>query len=186
MVVSHSGPWPDEKFATVIGSNSSEEAKIGGITPALFSLSGRCEASPWNMRLPTWRLGYCTSSRRCARSMKTMNAITTTAMTSSAMISAVDSAPCRPSSSVPTSACGNSRDDAGEDDQRDAVADAARGDLLAEPHQEHGAADQRDDRGDAEEPAGIEHDVARAFEARRRCRSLAARRGTPCRSAYIG
>ena len=37
-------------------------------------------------------------------------------------------------------------DDAGEDDQRDAVADAARGDLLAEPHQEHGAAGQRDRR----------------------------------------
>ena len=46
-------------------------------------------------------------------------------------------------------------DDAREDDQRDAVADAAGGDLLAQPHQEHGAADQRDDAGDAEEPAGI-------------------------------
>ncbi len=57
------------------------------------------------------------------------------------------------------------RDDAGEDDERDAVADAARGDLLAEPHQEHGAADQRDAGGDAEEPAGIEHHVARAFKA---------------------
>lgn len=46
------------------------------------------------------------------------------------------------------------RDDAGEDDQRRAVADAAGGDLLTQPHQEHGAADQRDDRGDAEEQAG--------------------------------
>ena len=73
MVFSHSGPCPAEKFATVIGSSSSEDAKIGGITPAVFSLSGRCEASPWNMRLPTWRFGYCTSSRRCARSMNTMN-----------------------------------------------------------------------------------------------------------------
>src|SRR5204862_521001 len=34
-------------------------------------------------------------------------------------------------------------DDAGHDDQRDAVADAARGDLLAKPHQEDGAAGQR-------------------------------------------
>ncbi len=55
-------------------------------------------------------------------------------------------------------------DNAGENDQRDAVADAARRDLLAEPHQEHGAADQRDDGGDAEEPAGIEHDSASALE----------------------
>jgi len=42
----------DEKFAMVIGSSRSEEAKIGEITPALLSLSGRCEESPWNMRLP--------------------------------------------------------------------------------------------------------------------------------------
>ena len=54
-------------------------------------------------------------------------------------------------------------DDAGEDDERDAVADAARGDLLAEPHQEHGAADQRDDGGDAEEPARIDDDGAAAL-----------------------
>ena len=35
------------------------------------------------------------------------------------------------------------RDDAGEDDHGDAVADAALGDLLAEPHQEHGAGGHR-------------------------------------------
>ena len=55
-------------------------------------------------------------------------------------------------------------DDAGEDDQRDAVADAARGDLLAEPHQEHRAADQRDHRRDAEEPARIGDDAAAALQ----------------------
>ena len=44
-------------------------------------------------------------------------------------------------------------DDTGEDDQRDAVADAALGDLLAEPHQEHGAGGQRDDRGQHEADA---------------------------------
>ena len=48
----------------------------------------------------------------------------------------VDSAPVRPSSRSAASAAGHARDDAGEDDERDAVADAARGDLLAEPHQE--------------------------------------------------
>ena len=34
-------------------SKSSEEAKIGGITPEVLSFSGRCDVSPWNMRLPT-------------------------------------------------------------------------------------------------------------------------------------
>ena len=60
----------------VAGSSSSEEAKIGGITPEVLIFSGRNEVSPPNMRLPTWRLGYCTSSRRCARSMNTMDTIT--------------------------------------------------------------------------------------------------------------
>jgi len=55
-------------------------------------------------------------------------------------------------------------DNAGEDDERDAVADAARGDLLAQPHQEHGAADQRDDGRGAEEPARIGDDVGAALE----------------------
>src|SRR5262249_29315780 len=60
---------------------------------------------------------------------------------------------------------GQLRHDAGEDDQRDAVADPPRGNLLAEPHQEYGAADQRNGGGNAEEPTWIEHDVASAFEA---------------------
>ena len=76
----------------------------------------------------------------------------------------VDSAPWRPSSSVPAMRARDVRDDAGEDDERDAVADAARGDLLAEPHQEHRAAGQRDDGGEAEEPARIGDDAGRALE----------------------
>ena len=45
------------KFATVAGSSSSEDAKIGGITPEVFSFSGRNEVWPSYMRLPTWRFG---------------------------------------------------------------------------------------------------------------------------------
>ena len=65
-----------EKPASVAGSSSSDEAKIGGMTPAVLSFSGRCEVSPWNMRLPTWRFGYWISSRRCARSKKTIRPMT--------------------------------------------------------------------------------------------------------------
>ncbi len=57
--------------------------------------------------------------------------------------------------------------DAGEDDQRDAVADAPRCDLLAEPHQEHRAAEQRDDGGNTEEPARIDHEAVAALKADR-------------------
>ena len=84
-----------------------------------------------------------------------------------AMMMPVEMAPVRPSSSVWLMAAGQVGDDAREDDQRNAVADAARGDLLAEPHQEHGAADQRDDGGNAEEHAGIGDDAVAALEADR-------------------
>ena len=41
-------------------------------------------------------------------------------------------------------AVGDPGDDAGEDQQRDPVADPALGDQLADPHQQHGAGGQRD------------------------------------------
>ena len=95
-----------EKPATVAGSRSSDEAKIGGMTPDVLSFSGRCEVSPWNIRLPTWRFGYWMSRRRCARSKNTIAAITTIASTMIARIRPVDRAPVRPSSSVPPMALG--------------------------------------------------------------------------------
>ena len=107
MMLTHSGPLPTLKLATVLGSSSSEDAKIGGITPDVLSLSGRCEDWPSNIWLPTCRLGYWINSRRCARSMNTMNAITATAITITARITPVDSAPWRPSSSVPAMAEGS-------------------------------------------------------------------------------
>src|SRR3546814_18534931 len=66
------------------------------MTPETFSFSGRCELSPPNIRLPTWRLGYWTRMRRCERSMKQMKAITATDMISSSRMNRVDSAPVRP------------------------------------------------------------------------------------------
>jgi hypothetical protein len=48
---------PLEKPASVAGSSSSDEAKIGGITPAVLSLSGRCDVSPWNIRVADLALG---------------------------------------------------------------------------------------------------------------------------------
>ena len=59
----------------VAGISRIELAKIGGITPEVLIFSGMCVESPPNIRLPTWRFGYCTAMRRCARSMNTMNAI---------------------------------------------------------------------------------------------------------------
>jgi hypothetical protein len=59
---------------------------------------------------------------------------------------------------------GQSGDDAGEDDQRNTVADAAGRDLLTEPHQEHRAAEQRNNGGNPEEPARIVDEAAAAFQ----------------------
>ena len=51
--------------------------------------------------------------------------------------------------------------DPDEDDQRNTIADAAFGDLLAQPHQEHGAAHKRNHHGRAEEPTRIGRQIAR-------------------------
>ena len=93
MIVSQPGPCPAVKLAIVVGNNRSEEAKIGGMTPEVLSLSGRCEDWPSNMRLPTWRFGYWISNRRCARSMNTIKVMTATAITSTTRMSPVESAP---------------------------------------------------------------------------------------------
>ena len=50
---------------------------------------------------------------------------------------------------------GKPDDDAGEDDQRHPVADAALGDLLAEPHDEAGAGRQRQHRHQPERQARV-------------------------------
>src|SRR5208282_1250965 len=60
-----------------------------------------------------------------------------------------------------------SRDNAGEDDQRGAVADAARCDLLAEPDEKHRPAGQRHDRRDNEQKARIADDARAPLEADR-------------------
>src|SRR6185369_5327365 len=49
-------------------------------------------------------------------------------------------------------------DDAGEDDERDAVADPALADLLAQPHDEGRAGRERDHRQEAEGPARVGHE----------------------------
>ena len=90
----------------VAGSSSSDEPKITGMTPEVLSLSGRCEVSPWNILLPTWRFGYWISSRRWARSKKTITAITTTARRKRPRSAMVGSAPVWLSSRVWTMVAG--------------------------------------------------------------------------------
>ena len=95
-------------------------------------------------------------------------------------------APVRADSNAWPNKLGKARDDAGEDDQRDAVADAAAGDLLADPHQKNGAAGQRDHGGDAEEEAGMDDDIAPMFQPDGDAIGLDRGQRRPCRSGYIG
>ena len=44
---------PTGQLTTVAGSRMIDDAKIGGITPAMFSLSGRCDDWPPYTLLPT-------------------------------------------------------------------------------------------------------------------------------------
>ena len=52
---------------------------------------------------------------------------------------------------------GKVRHNTGEDDQRNTITDAARGYLFPQPHEEHGAANQRDYGGGPKEKPGIYH-----------------------------
>ncbi len=79
----------------------------------------------------------------------------------------VDSCPVRPSSNRPPRAAGQARDDTGKYDERNAVADAARGNLLAQPHEEHCAAREGDHRAGAKEQARIQNHVTLALKADR-------------------
>src|SRR6516164_6701175 len=99
--------------------------------------------------------------------MKTMKPITATAIASTTRISPVDSAPWRRVRAFPRLPTATAPRCPRENDERDAIADAARGNLLAEPHEEYRPAGERDHRLDAEEPAGIGNDVAGPFEADR-------------------
>ena len=65
------------KLASCAGNIRIDEAKIGGITPAVLTLSGRWVVCPPYIFRPTTRLAYCTGIRRWARSKKMITATTT-------------------------------------------------------------------------------------------------------------
>src|SRR5471030_2654926 len=62
IVCTQGGPF-DAKPAMVAGISRIELAKIGGMTPEVLIFNGICVESPPNIRLPTWRLGYCTDRK---------------------------------------------------------------------------------------------------------------------------
>ena len=98
MALNQSGPLPAEKLATVNGNNSSDDAKIGGITPAVLSFNGKWELSACDICMPIWRLGYWIKRRRWARSKNTMKATTPTATMRMPRIIKGDIRPLRPNS----------------------------------------------------------------------------------------
>ena len=65
--------------------------------------------------------------------------------------------------------------DTGENDHRNAIADTTFRDLLAEPHQEHRARDQRDTRGDQEARTRIDDETGLVLQPRRGSDRLEAR-----------
>ncbi len=50
--------------ASVGGMSMNDDAKMIGMTPAMFTLSGMNVLAPPIMRRPTTRLAYCTGTRR--------------------------------------------------------------------------------------------------------------------------
>ena len=125
-------------------------AKMIGITPAIVTFRGRYWVWPWYMRRPRTRLAYWTGMRRWPSLMKT---------TAGDDDDRDDDERNDPQQAVRTGdhAAGlvrDAADDAGEDDEADAVAQAALADQLAEPHEQDGAgrpAEQQRQRLEAEE-----------------------------------
>ena len=127
-----------------------------GITPPAFTFSGMWVDWPPITRRPTTRFAYCTGMRRSPRSTSTMKA--TTAIIIARITISVNDAPVVGDEDVVIDIVDRVReadDDTGEDDQRHAVADAAFGDLLAEPHDKGRAGGQRENRHQREAEAGM-------------------------------
>ena len=165
-VVSQPGPCPAAKLATVIGSSSSEEAKIGGMTPDGVELQRQVRGIALEHAVADLALRILDQQP----ALRPLDEHDDGDDDDRQHADAEDQRRRQRALRGRARACrrcadGMFGDDAGEDDQRDAVADAARGDLLAEPHQEHRAAGQRDHRREAEEPARIDDDVGRALQA---------------------
>jgi hypothetical protein len=124
-----------------------ELAKMTGMTPPEFTFSGRWLDWPPIMRRPTMRRALWMGMRRSERSTKTMNATT-------AIIIASKSSNCHDGERAPgvgldlliqlAHTARQAGHDAGEDQQAHAVADAAIGNLLAQPHDERRARGQRE------------------------------------------
>ena len=132
-----------------------DDAKITGMTPPVFTLSGIWVLDPPYCRRPTTRLAYCTVIRRCPRSTK--------------MIAADDDDHHHEEKDDPQQADlpgphlierrqhsrRQAHDDARVDQQRHPVPDAPLGNLLAEPHDEHRARRQCEDAHQTEAPARV-------------------------------
>ena len=106
------------------------------MTPPVFTFSGMCVLEPPYIRRPTTRLAYWTVTRRWPRSTKMMardhhdhqdDQDEQPDEADLAGLQLIERSQHR---------AGKFDDDAGEDDERHAVADAALGDLLAQPHDE--------------------------------------------------
>ena len=101
----------------VAGISRMELAKIGGITPEVLIFSGICVESPPNIRLPTWRFGYCTGIAPLRALHEHDERHHRHRQHQEARMKNGDSAPVRPSSSREASALRQVGDDAGHDDQ---------------------------------------------------------------------
>ena len=79
---------------------------MAGITPAVFSFSGRWVLSPANILLPICLFGYCTINLLCALSIKTIKITIATIITNKRIRVIVEIVPCLPKVRVFISALG--------------------------------------------------------------------------------
>src|SRR5450756_1357733 len=64
VVANHLAGPTRRNWAKVGGMSMTDEAKMTGMTPAMFTLRGMYVLAPPSMRRPTTRFAYCTGTRR--------------------------------------------------------------------------------------------------------------------------
>ena len=143
--------------ASVPGTTMTVCAKMIGMTPAVLMRSGMKFFALSRLRpRAIVRCGIWIGTRRAATVIATVPATTSTITTPSTTSSESRSSRLDVGERLPD-ARPDALDDREEDQQRRAVADAALGDLLAQPHHEHRARREEEHHLQAEPHARMRH-----------------------------
>ena len=161
--------WLPNQPASVAGNKMMRDAKIGGITPAHVQLQRQMRALPTVDLAPNLTLGIVHQDLSLPALDKHHERRHQNAADNNNNTSGIENAPVRASSRVPPIARGNPAAIPAKMISGNTVADTALGNLLTQPHQEHGPGHQSNHRGQPEQPGPDRSPARAATQARWQC-----------------